>query len=295
MSVSSQRSVCLKSVPMCSLYYRVDTAKDASVRTPPFHREVYTDEIMQIVSKLKLWRKEHALRTRYTHAKREPFFELVRAYLPEKHSAVIVDVGAGDGLFARYLHLQERYPSLTLLDHNPETVLNLKKEFSHVGLYHAPERLPFTDASVALIHLSHIVEHLYHEDLYTFLNECDRVLVPDGVLIISTPLLWDRFYDDLSHIKPYNPEVFLHYLTRAKIDASALLIGEGYDQCELIYRYRVSGEKEWGSVYVLVEALMRTISLLVSALGFRKYIRNGYTLVVRKRSSRVAPKTGEVV
>lgn len=250
---------------------------------------------MQVVSKLRLWRKEHALRTRYTHTKREPFFDLVRAYLPDTDSAVIVDIGAGDGLFARYLQLQERYPSLTLLDHNPETVLNLKEKFTNVELYHAPGRLPFVDASVTLIHLSHIVEHLYHEDLHAFLNECDRVLVPGGVLVISTPLLWDRFYDDLSHVKPYNPEVFLHYLTRRKIDASALLIGEGYDQCDLIYRYRVSAEREWGSVYVPIEVLMRAISLFVSALGFRKYIRNGYTLIVRKRSSQVAPKTGRVV
>lgn len=256
---------------------------------------MYTGGIMQLISKLKLWRREHQLRKHYTHSKREPFFELVEAHLPKETSAVVVDVGAGDGLFARHLRLQDRYPSLTLLDHNPETVSNLEKEFSKVVLYHAPERLPFMDASVALIHLSHIVEHLYHEDLYAFLNECDRVLVPGGVLVISTPLLWERFYDDLSHVKPYNPEVFLHYLTRAKIDASALLIGEGYDQCELVFRYRVSGEREWGSVHFPLEVLMRTVSLLVSVMGFRKYVKNGYTLIVQKRSKQVASKTGGVV
>lgn len=246
---------------------------------------------MQIVSKMKLWKKEHALRTQYTHAKREPFFELVEAYLPKEHSATVVDVGAGDGLFARHLRLQERYPSLTLLDHNVETVVRLKNNFSRVELYHAPDKLPFSDSSVALVHLSHIVEHLYYEDLYTFLGECDRVLAKDGVLVISTPLLWDRFYDDLSHVKPYNPEVFLHYLTRAKEDASAVSVGSGYVQCELIYRYRISDVRELGSVYFPVEVALKMLHLLASAVGFRKYFKNGYTLILRKTSLPVASDT----
>ena len=39
----------------------------------------------------------------------------------------------------------------------------------------------------------------------------DRCLKNNGYIIISTPLLWYGFYDDLSHVKPYNPEVLLKY------------------------------------------------------------------------------------
>lgn len=231
---------------------------------------------------LKRWHDEFSLRQCYSTASREPFFALAGRYLPEHSDAVVADIGAADGSFARFLNLKERYPNLVLLDQNPESIEKLRKPFSRVEKYHAPERLPFKDASVGFIHLSHIAEHLSYQELYEFLKECDRVLAPKGVLAISTPLLWERFYDDLSHVKPYNPEVFLHYLTRTKSDASAEAISGSYGVCDLTYRYRVLPGGEWGSKYFLIEALVRLWRILVSFLGFRKYIRNGYTLILRK-------------
>jgi SAM-dependent methyltransferase len=63
------------------------------------------------------------------------------------------------------------------------------------------------------VHCSHILEHLYPEQVHTFLKNMDEVLEPGGIFVVRGPLLSDWFFDDLSHIRPYTPHVFKRYLT----------------------------------------------------------------------------------
>lgn len=225
---------------------------------------------------------EFKIRQKYCIPSRIPYYDLAGAYLPRDPDALVVDIGAGDGSFVRHLRLAQRFPNCQLLDGNNESVRVLRTEFAHASRYVAPEKLPFSSTTVSFIHLSHIVEHLYHEDLYVLLKEIDRVLIDGGVLVISTPLLWDRFYDDMSHIKPYNPSVFLNYLSAGRENASAGIISRGYVQKELVYRFRAVPEDGWGSQYFFIDSLMRLYRVLRTKLGFRKYIRNGYTLILQK-------------
>jgi SAM-dependent methyltransferase len=203
-------------------------------------------------------------------------------YLPGEHDSVIVDIGPGDGAFAKFASLESRKEYVYLLDQNPSSVEALKKAYPHAELYRAPSHLSFRDKTVSFIHLSHIVEHLYHEDLYVFLKEIDRVLKPGGNIVLSTPLLWDRFHDDMSHVKPYNPEVFINYLCSGRENASAGVISTDYIIKELVYRYRVISEPEWGSKFFVADAFIRICRIILSKLGFRRYIKNGYTLVLQK-------------
>ncbi len=48
-------------------------------------------------------------------------------------------------------------------------------------------KLPVGDKSADVVYTSHMVEHLYYEDLVRFLNESYRVLKDDGVLRIALP------------------------------------------------------------------------------------------------------------
>jgi ubiquinone/menaquinone biosynthesis C-methylase UbiE len=232
---------------------------------------------------LTRWRSEFDRRQRYAASSREPFFELAAAYLPVGEDGIVVDIGAGDGSFARSQNLVLRYKNLYLLDHNTESVAALKKEFPKAEVYSAPEKLPFDDKTVSFIHLSHIVEHLESRQLYTFLGECDRVLADGGVLVISAPLLWDRFYDDLSHVKPYAPAVFINYLCAKRANANAEAVSDSYHVQELVYRFRAApAEDGWGSRFFVVDAVLRVSRVIISALGFRRYLRNGFTLVLKK-------------
>lgn len=237
---------------------------------------------MTMKGALARWRIEHADRVRYAVPRREPFFELAKKYLPRDQKAIVVDIGAGDGEFARHAGLDARKEHAYLLDQNPDSVARLEKTYPHAVAYRAPERLPFDDKTVSFVHLSHIVEHLYYEDLYAFLQDLDRVLSPGGVIVFSTPLLWERFYDDMSHVKPYNPQVFINYLSSGRENASAGIISTEYSVREIVYRYRAVSGGEWGSRYFIIDLFMRFFRILLSKLGFRRYVRNGYTLVLQK-------------
>lgn len=232
---------------------------------------------------LTRWRSEFNRRQRYSVSSRDPFFELAAAHLPLEEDGIVVDIGAGDGSFARTQNVALRHKNLYLLDHNAASVAALKKEFPKAEVYSAPDKLPFDDKTVSFVHLSHIVEHLESHQLYTFLAECDRVLKGGGILVISAPLLWDRFYDDLSHVKPYAPVVFVNYLCSKRANANAEAISNSYHVQELVYRFRAApAEDGWGSKFFIVDAVLRAFRVIISALGFRQYRRNGFTLVLKK-------------
>jgi len=227
------------------------------------------------------------LRNKYATNKREPFYALAGEYLPENKDAVIADIGSGYGYFAEYLRLRDRYKNIFLLDADPNTVRRTK----NAVFYRAPGKLPFKDGSVDFIHCSHLIEHLPTDEFFVFLREMDRVLAKNGVLAISAPLLNGRFYEGLAHIRPYGPEGIVNYMCaeseKAKKKAIAAAdggaISEKYKVEELVYRYaRDSGDSEWGSKYLLVSVLMKIAKKALALLGFRKYEKNGFTLILRK-------------
>lgn len=65
-------------------------------------------------------------------------------------------------------------------------------------------RLPFADASLKAIVMSHVFHHL--PDVEAFLREADRTLVPGGVvaMIDETHTPWARFFFGVLHPEPYD-------------------------------------------------------------------------------------------
>ena len=119
----------------------------------------------------------------------------------------IIDVGCGTGRFI------SNFPSrIKGVDHNKESVeLCLKKGYDIIRA--DVTKLPFENNSFEGVHCSHVIEHLQPKDAYKLLSELVRVLKKDGILVIRTPMLYNGFYDDFTHIKPYHPKALLHYLT----------------------------------------------------------------------------------
>lgn len=233
---------------------------------------------------IKEYIKDYYLRRTYSKNGRQPFYKLASKYLPSDEGAIVVDVGCGTAEFAVEFKLAQEYDKLFLLEGNKNTINYLKSKFKNVLEYKIPGKLPFENNTVSFIHLSHIVEHLEEEDLYYFLQEVDRVLRGDGVLVISTPLMWDRFYDDLTHVKPYNEQVFINYLTGKSDNRSREVVSHSYEVLDLVYRYRnLPVEAGWSSKYLLVDILVQIFKRGFSLLGFRYQIKNGYTLVLKKK------------
>lgn len=64
----------------------------------------------------------------------------------------------------------------------------------------------FGDETFDVVLLMSIIEHL--TDPSNLMNEIQRILKKDGILIMVTPnwkYSYKNFYDDLTHIKPYTP------------------------------------------------------------------------------------------
>jgi len=241
----------------------------------------------RIKERLKSFGDAFYSRKRYTTKSREPFFELAVPYLPSDKHSVMLDIGCGKGAFAEHLGLYDDYKGLYLLDGNPQTVQKHKANGVNALLYRAPESLPFDDGSVSLIHCSHMVEHLTHKELYAFLKEIDRVLQTEGVLVLSAPLFWVNFYKDLSHIKPYYPNVFTNYLCdhSKEPNPSAASVSQKFDVREQVYRYTTSDFGEWGANTFAMDLLVRLISSALKTAGLRKYTQSGFTLVLQKSKS----------
>ena len=233
---------------------------------------------------LATWRSAFLHKKRYANKGRDPFYLLAGDYLPAEKDAVVVDVGAGFGRFAEILGLEDRC-DLRLLDGNPATVAHLSKTYRNVQEYRAPGPLPFADGTVNFVHCSHLIEHLPYPDLYRFFEEIDRVLAPGGVLAVSTPLLWEGFYEDFSHIKPYGPGIFRNYFCQQSAQRSAGNISTSYQVENLTYRYASSVSDTLsglGSVYAPIDLFVQVMKKLGYWLGLRTYFRNGYTIVLRK-------------
>ena len=75
------------------------------------------------------------------------------------------------------------------------------------------DKLKFSDKTIDIAVMYSVIEHLKNPD--NLLTEIQRILKPDGFLIIETPN-WDYsskiFYDDYTHVRPYSSKSLLRLL-----------------------------------------------------------------------------------
>jgi len=133
--------------------------------------------------------------------------EFVRRWIlkagPPKKDEVLLDCGAGTGLFAKemeahcqVLALDALEPALELLRQRfrPEQVIQI-----------TGKDIPLPDASVNYLTALDVVEHI--EDDVTAVQGFHRVLKPDGVAVITVPasmLLWSDWDVSMHHFRRYD-------------------------------------------------------------------------------------------
>ncbi len=214
-----------------------------------------------------------SINKKYITQIREPFFQIAKELI--KDNSKVLDVGAGNASFSKYCGRYDFY----MVDGNSNTVEELKNEYKNYFHSHLPN-LPFSDQQFDLIHCSHVIEHLEPECLYVTLKEMDRCLKPNGHIVISAPLLTDFFYNDLSHVKPYNPEVFIKYMVGKRIvNLTRAKISYAYSLNDLVYRYKkekiISGE---------FPAILDFSLKVLKKIGLCKYTKTGFTIVLTKET-----------
>lgn len=212
-----------------------------------------------------------------THS-RKPFFQIALNYI--KPDSKVLDIGPGSGEFPEYCDRDDFY----LLEGNGETVELLKQKYNHVYEGFLPG-IPFEHDFFDVIHCSHVIEHLKAQQLYDTLVNINKVLKVGGYLVVSAPLLWAGFYDDLSHIRPYSPFIFEKYLTgKYPNSLTRKLISSYYSIEQLEYRYMESSKE----IFLLnrnnnfLTKVIHNIIYRLKKFGFENLTKTGYTIVLRK-------------
>jgi SAM-dependent methyltransferase len=133
-----------------------------------------------------------------------------------------------------------------------------------------------------VILISHVIEHLHPEELIKILDSYIQMLDPDGMLIIASPVHGDRFYYDITHIRPYYPQSIWHSFGE---NFEELSVGRTERSLVLrdIYFIRDSYRTRNNRAYYIKDGLqfqfraLRVINYLLAAL----YLISGYRIGVR--------------
>lgn len=139
-----------------------------------------------------------------------PYAELLAGNGP------VLDVGCGLGYFADLL--RDRGASCIGVDIDPAMV-RASEERGHVAHVGDHRSLRGLGTEFGGVHISHVVEHLWGEEVVELLEQSASILREGGRIVIRTPNFENAevrrrmFWSDYSHRRPYNVEVLIKLLT----------------------------------------------------------------------------------
>ena len=149
----------------------------------------------------------------------------------------------------------------------------------------------FESESFSIISAFHFIEHISYANISKLLEECRRILKPNGVLILETPSIDNlqvasrTFYLDPTHINPINPDTMIFILEKSGFikakyyyinadnsddfdenNITQILSGSGRDICFIASKYEsgnidiFSAERSWSSTLRLSKSTMEIAS-----------------------------------
>ncbi|MEU5643499.1 class I SAM-dependent methyltransferase [Streptomyces milbemycinicus] len=193
--------------------------------------------------------------------------------------APVIELGAGGGQIVaggRLARLLGPRP-VVYVDFDPAALGAIDSRGRHRVCSDVANGLPFPDASVAAVVMGELIEHIY--DTRRLLEECHRVLLPQGVLVLTTPnlaALQDRirFVSGKSprHVNPLHRYLWLHIRPFTPHSLRMMLRATGFSVTELKSNFVVWRRDSGG------RSKSRTLARIFPGLGS--------ILVVSARSQR---------
>lgn len=139
----------------------------------------------------------------YYSGKRQFVREWIQRVRPPAREDVLLDCGAGTGLFAREM---ERLCRVLVLDDHEESLRILRTRFQpHQILSLAGDRVPLPDASLKYVTALDVLEHV--PDDAAVVNGFHRLLKPGGLAVVTVPAsmaLWSDWDVALHHFRRYD-------------------------------------------------------------------------------------------
>lgn len=123
----------------------------------------------------------------------------------------LLEVGSGLCRFVKKIH--KLFPNITIscVEINNNLAKIAENEGCKVYNTNFLENDIESD-SFDIVHCSHVIEHFDYPKVRLVIDELLRITKTDGFLIIRSPLMWEHFYDDLDHVRPYPPQSIINYL-----------------------------------------------------------------------------------
>lgn len=122
----------------------------------------------------------------------------------------LLEVGSG---LCRFIDkIRPLYPNIkiTCCEINPKMIaLAQSKRFPVIEGNFLENKIE--SESYDIIHCSHVIEHFQYPAITNVLDEFMRIIKTNGTIIIRSPLMWNGFYYDIDHIRPYMPESIRNY------------------------------------------------------------------------------------
>lgn len=221
---------------------------------------------------------------RYVDPRYAEYKEAYENYLAGRKR--IADVGCGIGNFIAFdpQHIEG-------VDQNKESLVILKKRGFRAKQAQVT-KLPYKNGQLDGIFNGHVIEHLHPADALKMLYEFDRVLKVGGVIVLKTPLMYGRFFNDLTHIRPYPPEAIMDYMQETDQKVTQRTADRritNYKIVDLFYRYdfvyypQLEPSRIDDDFTRLVVSIMKIFSAILYRIGIKNYfVKNGYTIVLEK-------------
>jgi SAM-dependent methyltransferase len=151
------------------------------------------------------------------------------AYMPAfKNAEKVVDVGCGPGVFLDLL--RENGAKGIGLDIDPDVVAQAVARGHEAYVATDKDLAKYANGSDG-IHISHVIEHLWGDEMLNLLKASADSLRLGGVLVVRTPN-WSNphvcgggFWDDYTHKRPYS----LRQLIRIFMDLGLTVTAKGFE------------------------------------------------------------------
>lgn len=153
------------------------------------------------------------------------------AYLDSAPWALpVLDLGCGAGVFLELVRQAKRTGrGVELADEAVQMARGKGLDVVQDDALHYLQTQP--PSAYSAVYCAHLIEHLVYADACRLLEECFRVLAPQGLAIVITPnpvsldVISETFWLDPTHIRPYPLPLLERMIRRAGLD----IISSGHD------------------------------------------------------------------